>query len=173
MLETIYVYNDTPPRKTQYFNGIFSTIIGTRARFLSPARSKLRLCSANHRAGYFSNLACDWWSIVWAYSEQGTENGPRFDKTLFPIVSIFSECWIIFTWHIFATTVQMAKSNQATEQHREYLQQSQGNWKGKNIFISLSPSISLSIWTLWLSLYKRLTSTLNIKIIKGHCCENG
>ena len=46
------------------------------ARFLSLARSKLRLCSANHRAGYFSNLACDWLSIVWAYSEQETENGP-------------------------------------------------------------------------------------------------
>ena len=48
----------------------------TGACFLSLARSKLRLCSANHRAGYFSNLACDWLSIVWAYSEQETENGP-------------------------------------------------------------------------------------------------
>ena len=48
----------------------------TWARFLSLARSKLRLCSANHRAGYFSNLACDWLSIVWAYSKQRTENGP-------------------------------------------------------------------------------------------------
>ena len=38
--------------------------------------NKFRLCSANHRAGYFSNLACDWLSIVWAYSEQETENGP-------------------------------------------------------------------------------------------------
>ena len=46
------------------------------ARFLSPARSKLRLCLANHRAGYFSNLACDWLSTVWAYSEQETENRP-------------------------------------------------------------------------------------------------
>ena len=45
-------------------------------RFLSVARSKLRLCSANHRAGYFSNLTCDWLSIVWAYSKQETENGP-------------------------------------------------------------------------------------------------
>ena len=47
-----------------------------RARFLSLVRSKLRLCSANHGAGYFSNLACDWLSIVWAYSGQETENGP-------------------------------------------------------------------------------------------------
>ena len=47
------------------------------ACFLSLAQSsKLRLCSANHRAGYFSNLACDWLSKVWAYSEQETENGP-------------------------------------------------------------------------------------------------
>ena len=45
-----------------------------KARFLSLARSKLRLCSANHRAGYFSNLDGDWRSIVWAYSEQETEN---------------------------------------------------------------------------------------------------
>ena len=47
---------------------------GFRAHFLSLARSKLRLCSANHRAGYFSNLACDWMSIGWAYSEHETEN---------------------------------------------------------------------------------------------------
>ena len=46
------------------------------ARFLSLARSKLRLCSANHRPGYWSNLPCDWPSTVWAYSEQETENGP-------------------------------------------------------------------------------------------------
>ena len=38
----------------------------TRAHFLSLPQSKLRLCSANHRAGYFSNLAGDWLSIVWA-----------------------------------------------------------------------------------------------------------
>ena len=40
------------------------------------ARSKLRLCSANHRPGYWSNLPCDWPSTAWAYSEQETENGP-------------------------------------------------------------------------------------------------
>ena len=49
------------------------------AHFLSLARSKLRLCSANHRPGYWSNLPCDWPSTVWAYSEQGTENGPWWD----------------------------------------------------------------------------------------------
>ena len=38
-----------------------------RAHFLSLTQSKLRLCPANHRAGYFSNLTCDWLSIVWAY----------------------------------------------------------------------------------------------------------
>ena len=45
-------------------------------RFLSLARRKLRLCSANHRPGYWSNLPCDWPSTAWAYSEQQTENGP-------------------------------------------------------------------------------------------------
>ena len=44
------------------------------------ALSKLRLCSANHRPGYWSNLPCDWPSTAWAYSEQETskrrENGP-------------------------------------------------------------------------------------------------
>ena len=37
------------------------------------------LSSANHMPGYFSNLACDWLSILWAYSEQETENGPWCD----------------------------------------------------------------------------------------------
>ena len=40
------------------------------AGFLSLARSKLRLCSTNHRSGYWSNLPCDWPSTAWAYSEQ-------------------------------------------------------------------------------------------------------
>ena len=54
------------------------------ARFLSLARSKLRLCSANHRTGYFNNLACDCPRTVWAYSEQAAENGP------WPIVNAVS-----------------------------------------------------------------------------------
>ena len=48
-----------------------------QAHFLSLAQSKLRLCWANHRPGYWGNLPCDWPSIAWAYSEQETENGPR------------------------------------------------------------------------------------------------
>ena len=48
-----------------------------RTRFLSLVRSKPTLCSVNHRVGYFTYLACDWPSIVWAYSEQETEKGPR------------------------------------------------------------------------------------------------
>ena len=36
----------------------------SRACFLSLGQSKLRLCSANHRAGYFSNLACDCLSLL-------------------------------------------------------------------------------------------------------------
>ena len=56
---------------------LFKTgVVNDQARFLSFAQSKLRLWSANHRTGYFSNLACDWLIIVGAYSEQDTENGP-------------------------------------------------------------------------------------------------
>ena len=46
------------------------------AHFLSLAWSKLRLWSANHRPGYWSNLPCDWPSTAWTYSEHETENGP-------------------------------------------------------------------------------------------------
>ena len=49
----------------------------TWARFLSLAWSKLRLCSANHRTGYWSNLSCDCPSTAWANSEHETENEPR------------------------------------------------------------------------------------------------
>ena len=41
----------------------------TRACFLYLAQSELRLCSANPRPGYWSNLPCDWLSTAWAYSE--------------------------------------------------------------------------------------------------------
>ena len=50
------------------------------ARFLSLVWSKLRLCSANHRPGYWSNLSCDWLSTAWAYSKQETENGPWYPR---------------------------------------------------------------------------------------------
>ena len=55
----------------------YLAVVCSRARFLSLARGRLRLCSANHRPGHWSNLSCDWPSIAWAYSEQDTENGPR------------------------------------------------------------------------------------------------
>ena len=50
----------------------------TRARFLSLTPGKLRLYSANHRPGYWSNLPYDWPSTASAYSEQETENGPWY-----------------------------------------------------------------------------------------------
>ena len=68
-----------------------SAIPRDHARFLSFARGKLRLCSANHRAGYFSNLTYDWLTIVWAYSEQETENRPITHS-----ISIVSDR---VTWH--------------------------------------------------------------------------
>ena len=65
------------PYKLAHRWGARSSSAETRARFLSLAPSKLRLCLANHRPGYWCNLACDWQSTAWAYSEQETENGPR------------------------------------------------------------------------------------------------
>ena len=41
-----------------------AVVFETRACFLSLAQSKLRLCSANHRPGYWSNLPCDWLSTA-------------------------------------------------------------------------------------------------------------
>ena len=78
VVRSSYLHNGIPyAGKMASLYWISSLTLKTRACFLSLAQSKLRLCLANHRAGYFSNLACDWLSIVWAYSEQETENGPR------------------------------------------------------------------------------------------------
>ena len=46
----------------------------TKVRFLSLARSKFILCSANHRPCYLSNLPCDRQSTALAYSEQETDD---------------------------------------------------------------------------------------------------
>ena len=59
----------------------FLATVRTRACFLSLAQSKLGLCSANHRPGYWSNLPCDWPSTASAYSEQETENEPWSHQT--------------------------------------------------------------------------------------------
>ena len=63
---------------------------------------KLRLCSANHREGYFSNLACDWLSIVWAYSKQETENGPMIHYGLmwYSVLSMLLPL-IIIMMHVY------------------------------------------------------------------------
>ena len=91
-----------------------------RAHFLCLAGSQLRLCSANHRAGYFSNLACDWMSIVWAYSEQETENGPRptavllkyhdmwYNIMICPVLMNWP--WMIFVKMLVTNTNKMGKS---------------------------------------------------------------
>ena len=65
---------------------------------LSLARSNLRLCSANHRPGYWSNLPCDWPSTDWAYSELETENRPWKDCTQH--TNDAGRTWNIFWIHI-------------------------------------------------------------------------
>ena len=64
-----------------------------RAHFLSLARSKPRLCSANHRPGYWSNLPCDWPNTAWAYSEQETENGPGIPRIITAIPCVTRLIW--------------------------------------------------------------------------------
>ena len=65
-----------------------------RACFLSLARSKLRLCSANHRAGYWINLPCDWSSTSWAYSDQETENHPSMLQKVIMGISTLKSTWL-------------------------------------------------------------------------------
>ena len=76
----------TEPMFTKIYDTIWPHII--LACFQSLAWSKLRLCSANHRPGHWSNLPCDWPSTAWASSEQETENRsmtwPQWLNTLRP-----------------------------------------------------------------------------------------
>ena len=79
----------------------------TWACFLSLAQSKLRLCLANHRAGYFSNLACDWLSVVWAYSEPETENVPRWNTIVEKILMVYctkDTAQLHLLWYFFIYT---------------------------------------------------------------------
>ena len=70
------------------------------ACFLSFAQTKLILCSANHRQGYWSILACGCLSIVWAYSwtdEMAFLNWNGLDKK-----AIFLWPWSVAAWIMVA-----------------------------------------------------------------------
>ena len=90
-------------------------IFSTRARFLSLAQSKLRLCSANHRPGYWCNLPCDWPSTVWAYSKQETENGCR--SLLSNPISLSGLCQVKHNWAHFLSLAQ-SKLRLCSANHR-------------------------------------------------------
>ena len=93
-----------------------SELVVVRARFLSLAQSKLSLCSANHRPGYWSNLPCDWPSTASAYSEQDTENGPRCPhgscvqvfpgKTLTPL----QMPWLVSHWPLCGVNMHISRT---------------------------------------------------------------
>ena len=63
--------------------------------------------AANHSTGYFSNLACDSLSIVWANPEQETENGHWSKRVNYNIeiqrnlMSIFLSLWSALFLQIF------------------------------------------------------------------------
>ena len=81
------------------------------ACFLSLAWSKIRLCLP----GYFSNLACDWLGIVWAYSEQGTENGPWCPLTYVELIhwrQFYNFVWkLLFFYSLTLARLEQAKSH--------------------------------------------------------------
>ena len=58
------------------YDQIMTTSEFTDQSPFSLSQSKLKLCSANHRPGNWSNLPCGWPSTARAYSKQETENGP-------------------------------------------------------------------------------------------------
>ena len=79
-----------------------------RAHFQSFARSKLRLCSANHRPGYWSNLPCDWLSTAWAR-----------DRKWALVFVVTSECdlkflnlslWCFVCYHVILSQMIMGPS---------------------------------------------------------------
>ena len=55
----------------------------TEARFLSLARGEPGLCSADHGAGYFSNLACGWLGFDWLAPGVRRKVGPGHDGCYF------------------------------------------------------------------------------------------
>ena len=101
-----------------------------RPRFLSLTWRKLRICSANHRAGYSNNLAFNWLSIVWAYSWafpaqnrmnyptnktcflcQGTNsNSKSYRKFILPCFSVTCYKHVIKLWLINALDIWYMRS---------------------------------------------------------------
>ena len=65
-----------------YISGVFrwcDTWLRPGTVVLYLIRSKLRLCSANHRAGYFSNMACVWLRKELTPNKR-QKTGPGFDN---------------------------------------------------------------------------------------------
>ena len=69
---------------------IFCLLVGVSSDYVQPITGQVTevnwcvigwaICSANHRPGYWSNLACHWSTTVWAYSsEEETKTGPELD----------------------------------------------------------------------------------------------
>ena len=85
----------------QYFTEVDSTLHGRftdflfRARFLSLARSKLRLRLANHRAGYLSNLACDWLSMLYEHCAHAGQNYGVLHSQLETIIFVLKNIFVI------------------------------------------------------------------------------
>ena len=84
-------------------------MLGYQGMFPVSFSSKLSLCSANDSACYFSNLACDWLSIPWAYSKQETETDNTLNKLIHSIAADALAPSIARTWVVLETQHWTAK----------------------------------------------------------------
>ena len=109
------------------------------ACFLSLARSKLRLCLANHRAGYFSDLTCDLLSLVWAYPERETENGPWCPRVILTSMAFYLHRHI--TLYNYSYTSMMCKTVKRNSCERRFLNKFTGIKETKLIVSRLCDAI--------------------------------
>ena len=166
------------------------------ARFLSFDQNKLRLCLANHNVGYFSNLACDWLSIVYAYSEQEKGNGPWCDLVWFLLGMRFQQkritrystlhpptAIVLFNYHTNDIKYDLPGKQYNKKQRSYSMQLTHVQCHARNQLISSSPAIlcpdtsstTLSKWCLgWANIFNhrampwKLDSDRSTPDITGH-----
>ena len=150
-----------------------------RARYLPLARSKLGLCSANHRADYFSNLACDWRSIVWAYSEHDTENGPThiviivypyWNRVLFTTIEkthppiVWSQGWLVRILMVYDAPTRI-----------QYVEKSIINISRQSLWIMIfCQCFKSTAWVRWLKawIFIARVSAMIVMDDNGSSCRN-
>ena len=111
---------------------------------------KLRLCSANHRAGYFSNLACDWPSTVWSVRPWGI----HIKAISLQRLSLITDKWTV-TISIGPTSQMIRKFVSKTETRA---------WRVTKLTWS-----GLEQWTTWTVLTKHLSTNSFSSVTSSRC----